>query len=198
MKNLIDKPLKKYYLILLCFIGLSIQAQSEKNPVLPEYNNSGEEKQSKISFLERFSFKQNKIADHNPVLGSKAYFRNYMDYKSERIYFGIGAGLVSQRSYLNHMEPDKQIGVDALVEFSLNKTFSLYAFGRYLSKPLNNQNLMPTYSLDPFFFKTEIGAGLKGNFNNFQIDVGTRTALDAPTNQVGPKTRVNSSFSLDF
>ncbi|MDT0675993.1 hypothetical protein [Autumnicola musiva] len=189
--------MKNHFLTLLLFIGVSLQAQSEKDLIQTSSTNPQEEKQSDLPVLERFSLNQNTISDYNSSFGYNMYFRNYVDYKYDDFHFQIGAGLATQKSFRNNLEPDIQVGIDAFFEYYLNSTFSLYAFGRYFSRSING-NSMNSYSLDPFFLNTELGAGIKGNFNKFQIDVGTRTALDKTLNQTGPQTRFNTSFSLEF
>lgn len=198
MSGLIKKKSGFIFLIFLCFLSLRLQAQREN-----EFNSSGnvnsqEQTKTKTSFIDRFSIKQNKAEDFNAALGQKRYFRSSLNYDHRRIHFEMGAGPITQSSYLSPMVVDELFGADARFEYSLNKTFSLYAFGRFVSKSLNNQDFKSFYAVEPFFYNSEVGAGIMGSFNNLKIDLGTRTALDAPVNQVGPKTRINSSFSLEF
>ncbi|MDT0690989.1 hypothetical protein RM549_14425 [Salegentibacter sp. F188] len=190
--------MKGYIYLLILFLGISLQAQDGESLNPSSSSISESENELEKSFLKRFSFDQFKMEEQNLALGYKSYNRNYIYYESDKIHFQFGAGLVHQKSYLNHLEPDVQLGIDALFEYSLNKTFSLYNFGRYVSKSFTNDSQKTTYLLDPFFLKSEIGAGIRGNFNNFQINLGTRTTLDSHLNQAGPQTRINSSFSLDF
>ncbi|SHF51473.1 hypothetical protein SAMN05444483_101412 [Salegentibacter echinorum] len=198
MKNFINKYREFYFLLFLCIISLTLQAQQENEFTSSGNINSEEQAKTETSFIERFSIKQHKEEDFNAALGQKRYFRSYLNYDHKRIHFEMGAGPITQSSYLNPMVVDQLIGADARFEYALNKTFSLYAFGRFVSKSLNKKDFKSFYAVEPFFYNSEVGAGIKGSFNNLKIDLGTRTALDAPVNQVGPKTRINSSFSLEF
>ncbi|PZX61984.1 hypothetical protein [Salegentibacter mishustinae] len=48
------------------------------------------------------------------------------------------------------------------------------------------------------FPQTEIGAGLRGNFNNVNIDLGASTIFDTQLNQPVPNTILRSKVSIGF
>ena len=90
--------MKKHILILVLFIGVSLQAQSEEDVALAQNTNSRKEK-SETSFVDRFSFNQDTFGNYNMSLGYNEYFRNYIDYNYKRIHFQLGTGLVTQNHF---------------------------------------------------------------------------------------------------
>ncbi|TDN88822.1 hypothetical protein DET49_108146 [Salegentibacter sp. 24] len=177
-----------FILFLLSFSSLIGQ---ETNENLNE-NISPEEQP--VHFYTSYSKPQNAIDG----FGYYKLYNNTLNYETNNWYISLGAGLLEQNTIFNNKAPAFSGSLNAYFEYKINNTFSFYLSGQYLTPSFNEEiNLQDIY-MHPLFPQTELGTGLKGNFNNVTLDVGARTIFNTQLNSQGPSTILNSKLSIGF
>ena len=109
-------------------------------------------------------------------------------------------GLVKQNTILTYEKPNFQFTFGTSLEYNINPWLSLYAFGQYLVPPINKANLFfdPLIFMNPMFFQTETGGGLRTKYKNIKADVGLKKKYDSQFNQSNPVNSMNTKISIGF
>lgn len=180
---------KTSYLYLLLFVlyfnGISAQESKELN------NNAAE---STSNFYTSKLKKQNSYNG----LGYYKLYNNSLNYTIDRLSITLGAGFLEQNTIYNSYAPGFYSSFSTNVEYKISNRFSFYLFGRYLTPSLNGEERINNPHMNFLFPQTEIGAGLRGNFNNVNIDLGASTIYDTQLNQPMPNTILRSKVSIGF
>ena len=130
-------------------------------------------------------------------LGYYKLYNNTLNYTIDRLSITLGAGFLEQNTIYNSKTPGFFGSFNTNLEYKINNRFSFYLFGRYLTPSLNGEERINNPHMNFLFPQTEIGAGLRGNFNNINIDLGAST-IDTPLNQPNTNTLIRSKVSIGF
>ncbi|PRX41927.1 hypothetical protein [Salegentibacter salegens] len=128
-------------------------------------------------------------------VGYYKLFNQTFNYETDKFHIALGAGILEQNTIFNDMAPGFHGSFSANFEYNLNNRFSFYLFGRYLTPSLNNEERLNNPHMEFIFPQSEVGAGLRGNFNNVNIDVGASTIFG---NQPQPNTLLRTKISVGF
>ena len=180
---------KTSYLYLLLFVLYfnCISAQESE-----ELNNNARESTS------NFYTSQLKKQNSYDGLGYYKLYNNSLNYTIDRLSITLGAGFLEQNTIYNSNAPGFYGSFSTNVEYKISNRFSHYLFGRYLTPSLNGEQRINNPHMNFLFPQTEIGAGLRGNFNNVNIDLGASTIYDTQLNQSMPNTILRSKVSIGF
>ena len=172
-------------LVVLYFNCISAQESEELN------NNAGES-------TTNFYTSQHKTQNAYDGLGYYKLYNNSLNYTIDRLSITLSAGFLEQNTIYNSNAPGFYGSFSTNVEYKISKRFSFYLFGRYLTPSLNGEERINYPHMNFLFPQTEIGAGLRGNFNNVNIDLGASTIYDTQLNQPMPNTILRSKVSIGF
>ncbi|MAZ26169.1 MAG: hypothetical protein CL868_03700 [Cytophagaceae bacterium] len=176
----------------LIFFCLSAKAQTEETPQAQKQDTS-----KKFQMLVKFD--QELSGSILNDIGYYRYFRNYIAITSGKLKITVGAGLLNQASTFDPLSPSLRMGADFTAEYFLSKHWSLYVSGRYFSNDLlNNASDLNPMIYDPMFMQSEIEAGIKGQYGDFEMDLGVKRNLKNNYGGLNTNTLIQSSFSFKF
>ncbi|PKD18386.1 hypothetical protein APR41_04340 [Salegentibacter salinarum] len=170
------------FIILLPFSNLEAQEQSEtlNNPELSSSNFYTSRYQAQNAFN---------------GLGYYKLYNQTFNYETDKLLITLGAGFLEQNTIFNNMAPGIHGSISANFEYKFNQRFSFYLFGRYLTPSLNEEGRINTPHMELLYPQSEVSAGLRGNFNNVNIDVGASTLFG---NQPELNTLLRTKVSIGF
>ncbi len=137
--------------------------------------------------------------DYSPF-GGYELFNNRVFYHSGNFQVNVGFGLVKQNTALNASNPNLHYTIDSQIEYELNPWLSLYLYGQYLSSPFNQKRYSPdpiSY-MNPFFYNSEIGGGVKAKYKNIKADVGMHSIKDTQFKDEKSLNTMNTKVSIGF
>lgn len=170
---------------MLYFNGISAQ-ESEK------LNNNAAESTSNLYTS------QLKTQNSYDGLGYYKLYNNTLNYTIDRLTITLGAGFLEQNTIYNSKAPGFYGSFSTNLEYKINNRFSFYLFGRYLTPSLNGEERINNPHMNFLFPQTEIEAGLRGDFNNINIDVGASTIFGNQLNKPNTNTLIRSKVSIGF
>lgn len=146
-------------------------------------------------------FRQNKVVNIFSDLGGYEYFKNDIIYNvSDKITLNVGFGLVKQNTILSYYKPNYQFALHSSLGYSITSWLSAYLYGQYYAPQLNKSNLFfdPFTYMNPMFFQTETGGGLRGKFKNIKADVGMKKIYDTQYQQSNPVQFMETKVTIGF
>jgi len=175
-------------------------------PTIDDPQNFNIENSQKQYLLTKFSqYHQIKFEQHLSLndfgFGGYKHFSNNWFYQySDKLSFNVQAGLVVQNSLLNYNSPILNYSISSEAEFNLFNNVSIYFKGQYISNPLNkNRNYYdPFIFMNPLYLQSEVGTGIKAEFNNIKADVGVKTMYDTQHKKNMPVNSMNTKVSIGF
>ncbi len=186
MKRPLSTPRPFYFLIFfLSFFTIEAQEKAER---INNENNT--ELPSSNFYTSRY-----KVQAAFDGLGYYKLYNYTFNYETDKLLITLGAGLLEQNTIFNNNAPGFYGSLSTNFEYNFNHRFSSYLFGRYLSPSLNNEDRINTPHMEFVFPQTEISTGLRGNFNNVNIDVGASTIFG---NEPRPNTLLRTKVSIGF
>ena len=144
-----------------------------------------------------FSFSQDLNTSFLPGMGVYEHFNNYFRFNiNEKTKFKLGFGLVKQSTVFEPIDPNYQFSFYASAEQDIKDRLSLYLYSQYVTSPLNKPREFfdPFLYKNPLFIQTEMGTGLKANFNTINVDFQIITIYGTELNRINPmdsKIRIN-------
>ncbi|WP_339653103.1 hypothetical protein [uncultured Salegentibacter sp.] len=169
-------------IFLLSFLNIDAQERSE--------NLNNPESTSSNFYTSRY-----KTQNTFDGLGYYKLNNQTFNYETDKLLITLSAGILEQNTIFNNKAPGFHGSFSANFEYKFNQRFSFYLFGRYLTPSLNNEERISTPHMDLLYPQTEVGAGLRGNFNNVNIDVGASTIFG---NQTDINTLLRTKVSVGF
>lgn len=175
---------------------------NETNLNLPnvEYFISNKKKYSfeNKSLVKKMSFKQVKIENKYFSLGAYELFQNsFIINASKKIKLDFGFGLLKQGSVLSPFRVNYNYTFNSSVEYLITPWLSAYMHGQYII-PKNNNNFDPLTYMNPLFYQTEFGGGLKAKYKNMKVDVGLKKIIDTQFKQSDNYNPFNTKISIGF
>lgn len=158
-------------------------------------------KPEQTRYLNRISFTQNKELNLFPNLGGYEHFNNNFNYNiGNSATINLGLGFLKQNSILNSYQPNYQFSFYTSLEYALNEWLSTYFYGQYITPAINNTNpkLDPLIQMNPIFFQTEMGGGLRAKYKNIKTDVGMKNIYDTQFNQSNPVQFMDTKVTIGF
>ena len=185
-------------LFLLSASGISAQETKNQNSKLPQGMTpfDGANKNT-LEPTSNFHISQIKHQNAYDGFGYYKLYKNTFNYTLDKFSFTLNAGLLEENTIFNNKAPGFYGSFSATLEYNINKRYSFYLFGRYLTPSLNKGERLNTPEMNLLFPQTEIGAGIRGNFNNVNIDVGTGTIFGTQSSQI-PNSLLRSKVSIGF
>lgn len=108
-------------------------------------------------------------------------------------------GLIKQYSNFSAQSPNFHLNFGTQVEQKINSWLYLYKFGKYLTKPINqNKQFDPIIYMNPMFKQSEIEIGLRTKYKNLEADFGTKTIFDTQFQKSKPLNLMNSKINIGF
>ncbi|MBZ9632523.1 hypothetical protein LB465_17220 [Salegentibacter sp. LM13S] len=182
MKRPLSTPPLFYFLIFLTFFTIEAQEKAER------INNT--ELPSSDFYTSRY-----KVQAAFDGLGYYKLYNYTFNYETDKLLITLGAGFLEQNTIFNNMAPGLHGSFSANFEYIFNPRFSFYLFGRYLTPSLNDEARINTPHMELLYPQSEVSAGLKGNFNNVNINVGASTIFG---NEPRPNTLLRTKVSIGF
>jgi len=172
-------------LFLLCYSPIEAQEQKESlnntAATSPNFHTSQSQSQNSFDGLGYY-----KLNSYN------------LNYTANKFNFTLGAGLLEQNTIFNNSSPGLYGNFSTNLEYKINHRYTFYLFGRYLSPSLNGVKRMSTPHMLHIFPQTEVRAGLRGNFNNMNVDIGAGPIFGNDINQKAQTPVINSKISIGF
>ncbi len=172
----------------------------EMNKALPQYNQVTQT-QLLVNRFCRFTphYARTYTQDYNP-LGGYEHFNNNLSLQTGNLIINAGFGLLKQSTALNSGTPNLHYTLDSYLEYQLNPWLAFYVYGQYLSSPINQDQLTPdpiSY-MNPFFYNTEMGGGIKAKYKNIKADVGMQSIKDTQFKDEKSLNTMNTKVSIGF
>lgn len=188
MIKLQSSPHLPLLLFLLFFTGINAQ----------ESGNFNNENNTTYKSTSNFYSSQSRTQNTFDGLGYYKLPVYNLNYTTNKIKLTLGAGLLEQNTIFNKNAPGYYGSFSTNFEYKINQRYSFYLFGRYITPTLNEEKRINTPHMLFTFPQTEIRAGLRGNFNNMNIDVGAGTIFSNAPNQQKENSVINSRISIGF
>jgi hypothetical protein len=188
MKKIPLLPHLCLFLFILYFNGSNAQESGN-----PDNENSTTSKSTS-----NFYTSQSKTQNAFDGLGYYNLYNYNLNYTNNKLNLTLGAGLLEQNTIFNNSAPGFYGSFSANFEYKINHRYSFYLFGRYITPSLNEEERVNTPHMLHIFPQTEIRAGLRGNFNNLNIDVGAGTIFENELSHQKPNSIINSRISIGF
>ncbi len=137
--------------------------------------------------------------DYNPF-GGYEHFNNKFTLHKGNLKINAGIGLLKQNTALNSGTPNLHYTLDSYLEYQLNPWLAFYLYGQYVSSPINQKQLSPdpiSY-MNPFFYNTEMGGGIKAKYKNIKADVGMQSIKDTQFKDEKSLNTMNTKVSIGF
>lgn len=156
---------------------------------------------TKPNQLKSFAFSQEKTEEVFIGLGDYEHYKNNFTINvQDKLLINSQIGLVKQSTIQDIENVNLHLSMRTLIEYKFNKTLSAYAYGQYISSPLNKNNTsFDSYSyMNPLFLQTEAGTGIRANYKNFKTDVGMKSIRDNQFNQIKSISTMNTKITIGF
>ena len=146
------------------------------------------------------TFGQSKTTNLFPNLGVSENYNNSLVYTNNNLTLDFNFGLLKQNTILTSEKPNFQFTFGTSLEYEINPWLSLYLYGKYLLPTINRSNNFsdPFTTMNPMFFQTETGGGLRTKYKNIKADVGLKKIYDTQFNQSNPVNSMNTKISIGF
>ncbi len=143
------------------------------------------------------SFNQQKDSVVYNDLGFFKKYKNSISFYNNKLEMSFSASHVVQGLANSNTLPDIQLQAEAEFVYKLKPRFDIYAIGKYLSNPINNQGTSQTY-MNPLFEQSELGLGIKTEIHDIKLDLGPKLILDSQNLNKGNSFRMSTKLLKKF
>lgn len=147
------------------------------------------------------SFSQNKSLQLFPNMGAYEHYNNSMIFNiSDKFTVDFNFGLIKQNSVLTPDKTNLQFAFGTSLEYQINPWLSLYMYGHYLVPTGEGKKdfLDPLIYMNPLFFQSETGGGVRATYKNMKADLGLKKIYDTQFNKSNPVNSMNTKISIGF
>ncbi|WP_346854777.1 hypothetical protein [uncultured Draconibacterium sp.] len=147
------------------------------------------------------TFEQSKTETTFDNLGAYQHYNNRFIYRpTNKLSFQLGMGLLKQNTVLSAFQTNYRFSFNSSLEYEITDWLSAYIYGQYAAPSFNKtaQVYDPLMQMNPLFFQTEIGGGLRAKYKNIRTDVGLKNIYDTQFNSSNPVKSMDTKVIIGF
>ncbi|MCY1722977.1 hypothetical protein OU798_21700 [Prolixibacteraceae bacterium Z1-6] len=149
----------------------------------------------------RMTFEQSKTEVTFVNLGSYQHYNNSFIYRPNgKLSLQLGMGLLKQNTVLRAFQVGYQFSFNSSLEYEITDWLSAYIYGQYVAPPFNKTSQLydPVIRMNPLFFQTETGGGLRAKYKNIRTDIGLKNIYGTQFNSSNPVKSMDTKVIIGF